>query len=70
MKTDYVNKMKQAGFEVKIISEDKEISEKQYQGIALESLKLEATKKNLLPVDTNLLENHQTMLSVLKMLIW
>ena len=47
LKDDYVHKIELAGFEVKILSEDKEISERQYQGIALESLKLEATKKEL-----------------------
>ncbi len=46
LKQDYLNKIAQTGFEVKILSEDKEISERQYQGIALESLKLEATKKS------------------------
>jgi arsenite methyltransferase len=45
LKNDYVRKIELAGFEVKILSEDKEISERQYQGIALESLKLEATKR-------------------------
>jgi len=35
-----------AGFDVEILSEDKEISEKQYSSIALESLKLKATKKS------------------------
>ncbi len=40
----YLNKIKQSGFEVKILSEDKGISERQYRGIAVESLKLEATK--------------------------
>ena len=44
LKQDYINKMKKAGFKVKIISEDKGISEKQYGGIALESIKIEATK--------------------------
>ena len=44
LKQDYLNKIKQSGFVVKILSEDKEISERQYQGIAVESLKLEATK--------------------------
>lgn len=44
LKEDYLRKIKQSGFEVKILSEDKEISERQYQDIALESLKLEATK--------------------------
>jgi SAM-dependent methyltransferase len=45
VKKDYLHKIKNAGFEVKILAEDKEISERQYQGIALESIKLEATKK-------------------------
>ena len=44
LKEDYIRKIEMAGFEVKILSEDKEISERQYQGIALESLKLAATK--------------------------
>lgn len=43
-KEDYLNKIKNAGFEVKILSEDKDISKRQYEGIALESLKIEATK--------------------------
>jgi len=45
VKKDYLRKIKNAGFEVKILAEDKQISERQYQGIALESIKLEATKK-------------------------
>lgn len=45
MKDDYIEKMKKAGFEVEILSEDKDISKKQYSGIALESLKIKATKK-------------------------
>ena len=45
LKDDYVRRIELTGFEVKILSEDKEISERQYQGIALESVKLEATKK-------------------------
>jgi SAM-dependent methyltransferase len=44
LKQDYIDKMTQAGFKVKIIAEDKEISKRQYGGIALESLKVEATK--------------------------
>src|SRR3989337_183319 len=44
LKQDYVGKMKQAGFKVKIISEDQNTTERQYGGIALESLKVEATK--------------------------
>jgi ArsR family transcriptional regulator len=46
LKNDYIRKIEEAGFEVKILSEDKEISQRQYNGIALESLKLEATKKS------------------------
>ena len=43
-KEDYINKIKKAGFDVKILGEDKEISKRQYQGINLESLKIEALK--------------------------
>jgi len=46
LKDDYVREIERAGFEVKILAEDKEISERQYNGIALESLKLAATKKS------------------------
>jgi arsenite methyltransferase len=46
LKDDYVRKMELAGFEVEILAEDREISERQYGGIALESLKLAATKKS------------------------
>jgi SAM-dependent methyltransferase len=45
LKDDYINIIRKAGFEVKILSEDKDISKRQYQGIALESLKVEAIKK-------------------------
>ena len=44
LKQDYLEKMGQAGFKVKVLSEDKEISERQYNGLALESIKIEATK--------------------------
>ncbi|MCX6803793.1 MAG: arsenite methyltransferase [Candidatus Diapherotrites archaeon] len=44
LKEEYIKIIKSAGFEVKIVSEDKEISKKQYDGIPLESLKIEATK--------------------------
>ncbi len=43
-KEDYLNLVKEAGFRVNILSEDKDISKRQYQGIALESLKIEAVK--------------------------
>ena len=43
-KEDYLNKIKGAGFSVKIINEDKNISQRQYGGIPLESLKIEITK--------------------------
>ena len=45
LRNDYIEKIKNAGFEVEILSEDKDISKKQYNGIALESLKIKATKK-------------------------
>jgi ArsR family transcriptional regulator len=44
LKDDYLNLIKKAGFEVKILSEDKDISKRQYQGALLESLKVEAKK--------------------------
>jgi len=45
LKEDYLSKMKKAGFDTKILGEDKGISKKQYNGIPLESLKIEAVKK-------------------------
>lgn len=45
LKDDYLNIIKKTGLEVKILSEDKDISKRQYQGIALESLKIEVLKK-------------------------
>jgi len=45
LKDDYLEKMKEAGLEVKILEEDRDISKRQYDGIALESLKVEARKK-------------------------
>ncbi|MFH1894784.1 MAG: arsenite methyltransferase, partial [Patescibacteria group bacterium] len=44
LKDDYLDKIKSAGFNARILSENKEISKKQYNGIALESLMIEATK--------------------------
>ncbi len=44
LKKDYLNKIKDIGFDVKILFENKEISKKQYNGIALESLIIEAVK--------------------------
>ena len=44
-KEDYLNIIKKVGFKVKILGEDKEISKTQYQGINLESLKIESVKK-------------------------
>ncbi len=43
-KKDYLGKIKQAGFKVNVISEDKEINKTQYNGLALESIKIEALK--------------------------
>jgi len=44
LKDAYVNIMTDAGFTVTILSEDTNISKRQYQGIPLESLKVKATK--------------------------
>lgn len=44
LKDDYLDKIRNAGFSVKILHENKEISKTQYNGIALESLMVEATK--------------------------
>jgi len=41
---DYLTIVKNAGFKVRILGEDKEISKRQYGGIKLESLKIEAYK--------------------------
>lgn len=43
-KDDYLGKMQKAGFKVNIKDEDKQISKTQYNGLALESIKIEATK--------------------------
>jgi len=45
LKEQYLELIRKAGFEVTILSEDKEISEKQYMGFPVESLKLTANKK-------------------------
>ena len=44
LKEDYLSKIRGAGFEVRILHENKEISKQQYNGIALESLMVELTK--------------------------
>jgi SAM-dependent methyltransferase len=44
LKDEYLEIIKKAGFEVSVLSEDKDISKRQYQGIPLESLKIEARK--------------------------
>ncbi|KHO52018.1 MAG: hypothetical protein QT05_C0027G0003 [archaeon GW2011_AR13] len=43
-KENYLNKIKNAGLQVKILGEDKDISKRQYRELPLESLKLEITK--------------------------
>lgn len=43
-KEEYLSIVKKAGFKVNILHEDREISKKQYNGIPLESLKIEAIK--------------------------
>lgn len=45
LKDDYIHTMEDAGFAVKVLSEDRGISKEQYQGAPLESLKVEARKK-------------------------
>ncbi|MDD4900753.1 MAG: arsenite methyltransferase [Patescibacteria group bacterium] len=44
LKNDYLDKIKKAGFKVKILYENKEISKQQYNGVALESLMVELIK--------------------------
>ena len=44
LKEDYLDKIKKAGFNVHILSENKEINKQQYRGIALESLMVELIK--------------------------
>ena len=44
LRDDYLAIVGKAGFEVNVLSEDKDISERQYQNIPLESLKIEAKK--------------------------
>jgi len=43
-KNDYIKKIEQAGFKVKIVGEDVDISKTQYGGLPIESIKIEATK--------------------------
>ncbi|HRY82254.1 MAG TPA: arsenite methyltransferase [Candidatus Moranbacteria bacterium] len=45
LKDNYISKMKKAGFEIEVLSEDKDISKKQYSNMPLESLKIKAVKK-------------------------
>ena len=44
LKDDYLNKIKKVGFDVRVLSENREISKQQYHGIALESLMVELIK--------------------------
>jgi len=44
-KDEYLKLIKNEGFNVNVLSEDKDISKRQYRGIALESIKIEAVKK-------------------------
>ena len=44
LRDDYLAKIEEAGFRVNILGEDTGISKRQYQGIELESLKVEAVK--------------------------
>jgi ubiquinone/menaquinone biosynthesis C-methylase UbiE len=44
LKRDYIDKIKEIGFRVKILSEDRNISKKQYDGMPIESIKIVAYK--------------------------
>jgi len=44
LRDDYLTKIKNAGFQVRVLYENKEISKQQYNGIALESIMVELTK--------------------------
>ena len=44
LKEEYLRKIEEAGFQINILNENKEISEKQYGGIPLESITVELTK--------------------------
>jgi len=44
LKDDYLNKIREAGFKVRILYENEKISKEQYNGIALESLMVELIK--------------------------
>jgi ubiquinone/menaquinone biosynthesis C-methylase UbiE len=44
LKEDYLSKIKNAGFKVKILYENKNISKEQYNGIPLESIMVELEK--------------------------
>lgn len=43
-KEEYLSKLRQAGFKVNVLSEDKELSKTQYNALPIESIKIEATK--------------------------
>ena len=44
LKDEYIRIIKDAGFDVTVLSEDREISKKQYSGLPVESLKIRAVK--------------------------
>ena len=44
LKNDYLKRIKKAGFKINVLGENKDISKKQYQGLPLESLAVEAIK--------------------------
>lgn len=44
LKDEYLKMIKDAGFRVKVVSEDRKISKRQYGSLPVESLKIEATK--------------------------
>ena len=46
LKDEYLKTIRNAGFKVNVIGEDKDISKRQYNGIKVESIKIEATKES------------------------
>ena len=46
LKDKYLKIIKNAGFKVRLLAEDKDISKRQYNGIKVESIMIEATKES------------------------
>ncbi|MEN6600626.1 MAG: hypothetical protein ABFC21_09475 [Rectinema sp.] len=46
LKDDYIKMIQNVGFKVKVFAENKDISKRQYNGIKVESIMIEATKES------------------------